>query len=132
MKKIPYFLVVCSLFLGNAAFAQSQTVEDSHAKAIRLAIESGGLNTTGHPTLSKDYGPFLIKAGFDTVSTVNYQPKPGDIRVFQPYPKGEESGFIDMYDGQIWISEYKETGFWPTPEYEKNKPRYQIFRWVKK
>jgi hypothetical protein len=124
-------IVICGLLSGSAAFAQSQIVEDNHAKAIRLALESGGLKTAGHPALSKDYGPFLIKAGFDTVNIVNYQPKPGDIRVIQPYPKGEESGFIDMFDGQIWISEYKEKSFWPTPEYEKNKPKYQIFRWTK-
>lgn len=131
MIKISYVFLICGMLAGNSALAQSKNEEDNHAKAIRLALKSGGMNTTGHPVLSKDYGPFLIKAGFDTVSTVNYQPKPGDIRVIQPYPNGEASGFMDMFDGHIWIAEYKETGFWPTPGYEKNKPKYQIFRWLK-
>ncbi|WP_299354025.1 hypothetical protein [Mucilaginibacter sp.] len=132
MKSFFCFSLICGLFLSNTTCVHAQSTEDIHAKAIRLALEAGGLNTTGHPSASKDYGPFLIKAGFDTVSMVNYKPTPGDIRVIQPYPNGEVSGFIDMFDGQIWVSEYKEDGFWPTPQYEKYKPKYQIFRWAKK
>ncbi|MCC8423777.1 hypothetical protein [Mucilaginibacter sp. UR6-11] len=132
MKYFFFFSLICGLFLSRPDYLHAQSVEDRHAKAIRLALEAGGINTASCPPAAKDYGPFLIKIGFDTVGTANYKPIPGDIRVFQPYPKGETSGFIDMFDGQIWISEYKEDGFWPTPQYEKYKPKYQIFRWVKK
>ena len=33
-------------------------------KAVGYALEQGGINTQGHPTDPKDYGPFLLQNGF--------------------------------------------------------------------
>jgi hypothetical protein len=125
------FLYVVILFGCGFARAQNST-EDSHARAIRLALEAGGMNTKGHPLLSKNYGPFLSKLGFSLISPTNYIPRTSDIRVFQPYADGDPIGHIDAYDGNQWVSDFKEANFWPSAKYKKYHPNYQIFRWLRK
>ena len=129
MKALKQISLLFIILLAGYNFAHAQTnEEDAHAKAMRLSLDAGGMNTKGHPLLSKNYGPFLIKKGFSSISLVNYIPKRGDIRVFQPYPGGEACGFIDGYDGYQWISDYKEDNFWPSAKYKKYHPAYQVFR----
>lgn len=133
MKSSKCLLISCIVILIGFSFANGQdNVEDSHARAIRLALEAGGINTKGHPLLSKDYGPFLTKLGFSLMNPTNYVPKTGDIRVFQPYAGGDPVGHIDMYDGRQWVSDFKEENFWPSAKYKKYHPSYQIFRWLRK
>jgi hypothetical protein len=69
------------------------------ARAVRLSLEAGGINTTKHPNSAKDYGPYLTKWGFSTVNRTNYEPLKGDLRVFQNYTGGSIDGHIDMYNG---------------------------------
>ena len=110
------------------------------AKYVRLALEAGGLNTNtiGRPDLACDYGPYLEKLGFHEVNPENFIPQKADIAVFQGYPGGTVSktgrlcGHIQMYSGERWISDFKQNNFWPGAGYLKNKPRYNIYRWVKK
>lgn len=72
------------------------------AKAVRMAMEAGGLNTTGRPNYGGNYGPFLQKHGW---SEVKGTPQKGDIAVTKPH--GTHSmGHISMYDGQKWISDF--------------------------
>ncbi len=119
--------------LINTGFAKAQdNAEDSHARAIRLSLKAGGLDTKGYPSHSKDYGPFLIKLGFSLISPTNYIPRRGDIRVFQPYPGGDPVGHIDVYEGNQWVSDFKEDNFWPSAKYKKYHPAYQIFRWLRR
>jgi len=133
MRTLKCFLILCIVFLINPGFASAQDkVEDSHAKAIRLALKAGGLNTKGYPLLSKNYGPFLSGLGFSLIASTNYTPKQGDVRVFQPYPGGDPTGHVDMYDGHQWISDFKEANFWPGAKYKKYHPDYKIFRWLSK
>lgn len=94
------------------------------ARAVRLALERGGIDTRNHPNDAKDYGPYLMKWGFKVVSPENYTPQVGDIRVFGPVKEGA-AGHIDMYGGDTWYSDYKE-GDYPGPKY-KNVP-YVIYR----
>ena len=133
MKALKCFLIVCIIILINYGFANAQdNNEDCHARAIRLSLEAGGLNTKGYPMLSKDYGPFLSKLGFSLITTINYFPKAGDMRVFQPYPGGDSPGHVDMFNGSQWVSDFKEANFWPSAKYKKYHPGYQIFRWLHK
>ena len=133
MKIIKCFLIVFIVVLISPDFANAQdNIEDSHAKAIRLSLEAGGLNTKGYPLVSKSYGPFLSKLGFSLIANTNYVPKKGDIRVFQPYTGGDPVGHVDMFDGSQWVSDFKETNFWPSAKYKKYHPSYQIFRWLHK
>ncbi|HEY4327011.1 MAG TPA: hypothetical protein VGN20_23695 [Mucilaginibacter sp.] len=133
MKISKTFLIPFIVILICSGFANAQdNVEDSHAKAIRLALEAGGMNTKGHPLLSKNYGPFLSKLGFSLINPTNYVPKAGDMRAFQPYSGGDPVGHIDVYDGNQWVSDFKEPNFWPSAKYKKYHPNYQIFRWLRK
>jgi|SRR6185437_672459 len=133
MKALKYFFIICTIILISSGFARAQgNEEDSHARTVRLSLEAGGLNTKGHPLYSKNYGPFLLKLGFSLISSSNYMPKQGDIRVFQPYPGGDPVGHIDVYEGTWWFSDFKETNFWPSAKYKKYHPAYQIFRRLRK
>jgi len=74
---------------------------------VRQALEAGGINTNPHPVSAKNYGSYLSNWGFSTVSPSNYTPAKGDIGVIQPYPGGGPHGHIQMYNGNIWISDFK-------------------------
>jgi hypothetical protein len=46
---------------------------------------------------------------------------------------GVEAGHIEMFDGEIWISDFKQTGssgFWAGPNYKAEKVKYAIYRYV--
>lgn len=101
------------------------------AKFVRHALEAGGANTKGHPAIAKLYGPILTRNGFHAI-TVD---KPetfgflkGDIVVLEPTKRGNQAGHIAAYDGKIWISDFTQSGFWPGPGYEKEKPSYVVYR----
>jgi hypothetical protein len=111
-------------WLNNNAKAASQ---HACAKYVRLALEAGGINTNPHPVPAKDYAPFLTKWGFSTVNSTNYLPIRGDIRVFQPYQGGSQYGHIDMYNGSLWLSDFRERNEFPGRGYRNSV--YQIFRW---
>lgn len=98
------------------------------AKAVRLSLEAGGINTACHPLSAKDYGPYLKDWGFSEVPRNNYVPQKGDIRVFQNYPGGSPHGHIDMYNGSHWVSDYIEKSSWPGPGYKKHNASFSIFR----
>lgn len=94
------------------------------ARTVREALERGGIDTSDHPLYAKDYGPYLEKWGFITVSSNNYTPQIGDIRVFPALEEGA-AGHIDMYGGDTWYSDYKEGSF-PGPKYANS--HYVIYR----
>ena len=94
------------------------------ARYVRLAIEAGGGDTTGHPIYAKDWGTTLQRIGFNPVSA---GAKFGDIVVIQP-PPNDIAGHIEIYDGSRWVSDFFQRDFWPGPSYRKFKPSYQMYR----
>ncbi len=97
---------------------------------VRQALEAGGISTNPHPISAKDYGSYLLDWGFSIVSPINYSPIRGDIGVIQPYKGGSPHGHIQMYNGSIWISDFRQrVDFWPGGGYRKNMPNYTIYRW---
>lgn len=52
----------------------------------------------------------------------------GDIIVIQSYVGGSVHGHIQIYNGTQWVSDFKQSGFWPGSGYKKNEPSYDIFR----
>ena len=110
------------------------------ARAVRLAIEAGGINTSDRnanpndPTsqyYAKNWGPYLSQKGFSTINGGGYSPMKGDIRVWEAY-LGQKSnaGHIDMYNGNQWLSDFKQNHpIWPGTPYRKNNTPFQIFRW---
>jgi hypothetical protein len=87
------------------------------AKFVRMAIEAGGVPTTGRPGWAWQYINYLPKIGFKFLDKVDrsyigtkgkYTPSPGDIAV---YTKGGDTsvpGHICMWTGAAWTSDFKQ------------------------
>lgn len=85
------------------------------ARAVRLALEAGGMNTDGHPASAKEYGPFLEAHGFVPVQGYDVdRPELGDIAVLPALP-GYSYGHICMFDGAHWLSDFKQRDMWAGP-----------------
>jgi RHS repeat-associated protein len=103
---------------------------------VRLAIQAGGIDTKDHPVPAADYGPYLKRWGFQTltkdVNAADYSPEKGDVVVFEGF-KGHENGHIAMYNGTQWVSDFKQGHFTPGEAYRKDPPDpYMIYRYPKK
>ena len=96
------------------------------ATHVRLGLEAGGLNTTGHPDCAKDWGPTLIRKGFAVTDT--RVAKLGDIVVFQMLDAKNAAGHIEYYDGKNWISDFIQDGFWPGHRWEKANIAHKTYR----
>ena len=82
------------------------------ANSCRRGLESGGLDSDGHPVSAGDYGPFLLDKGAGVVPSANYTAEVGDIAVFGKTDK-HPNGHLQIYDGKNWISDFKQNGFNP-------------------
>lgn len=90
------------------------------------AIEAGGIRllNTRH---ARDYGSSLRASGFREVSSMGPF-RAGDVAVIQPVT-GHPDGHMCMFDGNIWISDFKQLrGLYPGPVYRNEKPSYKIYR----
>jgi RHS repeat-associated protein len=96
------------------------------AKYVRSGLQAGGLNTNGHPTDAKDYGPFLLQLGFVVISQSGYAPQSGDIVVIQPGPT--PSGHIQAWDGNQWVSDFKQGSRKISPYKGDLTPSFSIYR----
>ncbi|MDQ2769612.1 MAG: hypothetical protein M3Y54_03835, partial [Bacteroidota bacterium] len=106
------------------------------AAYVRQAFEAGGINTNPHPRSAKDYGSFLIGWGFHVVSSSiqagGYSAMRGDVAVFRGYGtnhSGAWNGHIEMYNGNRWVSDFKQNFFTPGPGYRAPPVPYTIYRW---
>jgi len=101
------------------------------ATYVRQAIEAGGgvLPTNLSHKYAKEYGPVLSAMGFRKLSIEDYVPQKGDIAVFQP-PSGKEEGHVQMYNGEIWASDFFQRGsdIYPGKKYREEKVSYEIYR----
>ena len=96
------------------------------ALAVRMALEAGGLDTTGHPHDACGYDSFLPKLGFVQVEKNGYTPKAGDIIVLEAI-KGHPHGHIAMYTGAQWVSDFKQKDMWGGSDF-KNNAEYTLWR----
>lgn len=99
------------------------------AKYVRQAVAAGGIAL--QRTLSaKNYGPSLTAAGFTEYAAIpegGY--RKGDIAVIDS-TTGHPHGHIQMYDGSVWISDFKQlVDFWPGASYRKHMPAFKIYRY---
>lgn len=97
------------------------------AKFVRIAIEAGGVTLTRHNS-AKDYGPSLTSVGFTELNFCPATYQKGDVAVIQSIP-GHPHGHMQMYDGGQWISDFKQTDFWPGSAYRTKQPDYEIYRY---
>jgi RHS repeat-associated protein len=112
-----------SQWMNDHAHANSQ---HQCAKYVRQGLEAGDADTTGHPRDAKNYGPTLINNEFTPIPSDNYTPQAGDTVVFQPYPGGNPSGHIEMFNGDRWVSDFNQNLFLPSAGYRNST--YQIYR----
>ena len=106
------------------------------AKYVRLALEGGGFNTAGHPVDAKDYNNFLRVRGWQVVSTSqDFRPQKGDIAVFRDFQgdkRYHSAGHIQMFNGDRWISDFRQNGFWAGGDYRRHHPSFVILRFGRK
>lgn len=100
------------------------------AKYTRQAIEAGGLRI-GRTTYARDYGQSLLTAGFrafDGEPPGGYAK--GDVAIIEGFT-GHPIGHMQMFDGTIWISDFKQkVDFWPGPAWRKvPHPAFKIYRY---
>jgi hypothetical protein len=101
------------------------------AKHVRLALEAGGANTSGHPALAREWGPTLLKIGFHLVPIDDpdtYPFRKGDVMVMEPYQGGNPAGHIAGFDGKNWISDFVQRDYWCGPGYRKERPGNVVYR----
>lgn len=105
------------------------TSQQKCATYVRKAIEAGGaVIPLPRPVDAKDYGPVLAKLGFTKIPAVTYAAQRGDIAVLQP-PKGRTSGHIEMFNGSIWVSDFRQKAdIYPGPAYRDQQVSYEIYR----
>lgn len=94
------------------------------AEYTRMAVEHGGIMLERHGS-AKDYGNSLLHAGFVEVHHDDY--RPGDVAVIQPIP-GHPHGHMCMYDGEHWVSDFKQRTLYPGESYRAYKPTYKVYR----
>jgi hypothetical protein len=98
---------------------------DNCAKYTRRAIEAGGITVT-HTASARNYGGPLTAAGFHEV--LSGPPARGDVVVIQPIV-GHPDGHMAMFDGSIWISDFRQYHrFYPSQAYRNAHPPYKIYR----
>ena len=122
-------------WLNNNAHESWKDANGQCAYYVRMALEAGGINTSNHPVPARLYGSYLESWGFSIENSTSYFK--GDIAVIQGYPgatadpvTGIPYGHIQMYNGSIWISDFKQNRpFWPGAKYEYYKPPFDIYRW---
>lgn len=96
------------------------------AKYTRRAVGAGGI-TLEQTASARNYGGPLLSAGFYTVLS-SAHPLKGDVVVIQPIT-GHPDGHMAMFDGQIWISDFRQYhGFYPSQAYRNAHPPYKIYR----
>lgn len=86
---------------------------------VRRAISAGGCPTFGQPPSACDYDLFLPDLGFNEVAQERYCPQKGDIAIFSAI-KGHKHGHICMYDGNQWISDFKQRSMYSASAYRHN------------
>ncbi len=82
-----------------------------------------------HHLHAKDYGSSLIAAGFASLGQKSHGYLAGDVGIVQP-TKGQKDGHMAMYNGAIWVSDFKQHyGLYPGESYRSQRPRYTIYRY---
>ena len=120
----------------NAAIAhlQNKAKKDPGKKCgvyVREAIEAGGIRMNRALNSTEDgsafgFGPILRDTGFRTVAP-GEKPQRGDVAIFQPV-KGHPNGHIAMFDGNIWISDFRQTDVYGGSGYRKGPEPYVLYR----
>jgi hypothetical protein len=93
------------------------------AASVREAMEAAGIPTQDRPPSGDagDYGPFLLRHGAEVIPQQSYEPKVGDIAVFDR-TDDHPAGHIQVFDGQHWVSDFVQHTFSPYRDQESTPP----------
>lgn len=96
------------------------------AASVRRAMEAAGMSTADRPGDAGDYGPFLMRHGAQVIPPESYEPKAGDIAVFDK-TEDHPAGHVQIYDGHQWVSDFMQHGFSPYRDQETT-PGVTVYR----
>jgi hypothetical protein len=98
------------------------------AASVRQAMEAAGMSTGDRPASGDagDYGPFLLRHGAEVIPQASYEPKAGDIAVFDR-TSDHPAGHIQVFDGQNWVSDFVQHTFSPYRD-QASTPTVTIYR----
>jgi hypothetical protein len=93
------------------------------AASVRQAMEAAGMATEDRPVSGDagDYGPFLVRHGAEVIPQQSYEPKAGDIAVFDR-SDDHPAGHIQVFDGEHWVSDFVQHTFSPYRDQESTPP----------
>lgn len=98
------------------------------AAAVRQAMDAAGIPTEDRPASGDagDYGPFLLRHGAHAVDPASYEPRTGDIAVFDK--TGDHPwGHVQVFDGHHWVSDFVQHGFSPYRD-QASTPPVTVYR----
>ena len=93
---------------------------------VMRAMQEGGCPIYLLPAYG--YSWLLPRMGFIELGRENYVPQKGDLIVFPAVGK-HIWGHIQMWNGEQWVSDFKQRNMIPAKDYHKTK--WQIFRYNK-
>lgn len=96
------------------------------AANVRRAMEAAGMSTADRPGDAGDYGPFLMRHGAQVIQPDSYEPRAGDIAVFDK-TEDHPAGHIQIFDGRQWVSDFMQHGFSPYRDQETT-PGVTVYR----
>ena len=93
------------------------------AASVRQALQAAGIPTEDRPSSGDagDYGPFLLRHGAQVIGLGSYEPKAGDIAVFDR-TDDHPAGHIQVFDGRHWVSDFVQHTFSPYRDQESTPP----------
>lgn len=97
-------------------------------RAVRLAIEAGGVRFRTRVANAKDAGRPLQEVGFVALGGAGYRPVAGDVAVIQNYRGGSVAGHICMYTGSRWVSDFGQRDMWGGSGYRRLRPPFKVYR----
>lgn len=117
------------------------------ATFVREAIEAGGIKIripaprSGLLASACDYGPSLVEQGFKPIENAELVISNGiysvsgqtigDIVVIERIPGKHNDGHIAMYNGQSWVSDFKQAyGIYPGKAYRTAKTPFVLYRYA--
>ncbi|GIZ15879.1 hypothetical protein RCZ15_11220 [Capnocytophaga catalasegens] len=111
--------------------AKSKSIKKC-ALYVRQAINAGGIFGLNGDARSYYEDDKLERAGFTKIGNdINsIELKKGDIVAFAAV-KGHIYGHIAMWNGEQWVSDFKQNSFWVANQYSVEK-KYVLYRWIEK
>ena len=95
------------------------------ARYVQNSHRASGIKVEGRN--AKDYGPQLEKNGFNKINIDYTQAKKGDVVVFQAIGN-RKYGHTAIYNGEQWVSDFKQKSFFVHKDYTRKDAKWQIYR----